>query len=131
MNTENSKSQMRKGMLEYCVLLLLRRGASYANEIIRLLKEADLIVVEGTLYPLLNRLKRDGLLVYEWQESTQGPPRKYYALSPDGEQALGELDTAWQEIARTVSLIRQGPAALPPPEPKKTPETPTRKHTEK
>jgi len=113
MNTDNAKSQMRKGMLEYCVLLLLRREASYANEIIRQLKEADLIVVEGTLYPLLSRLKRDGLLCYEWQESTQGPPRKYYTLSPDGEQALAELDAAWNEISNTVNVIRKRKSDTP------------------
>ena len=84
MNVENAKSQMRKGMLEYCVLLLLSREAGYANYIIGRLKEAELIVVEGTLYPLLTRLKKDGLLQYEWRESTQGPPRKYYALTDEG-----------------------------------------------
>ena len=104
-NIDNAKSQMRKGMLEYCVLLLLRRRASYASDIIQQLKEADLLVVEGTLYPLLSRLKKDGLLSYEWQESTQGPPRKYYALTADGQAALDQLDTAWQELARTVSYL--------------------------
>ena len=84
MNIDNAKSQMRKGMLEYCVLLLLRRQPSYANDIIKQLKDADLIVVEGTLYPLLSRLKKDGLLTYEWKESFQGPPRKYYAMTEDG-----------------------------------------------
>ena len=88
MNTDNAKSQMRKGMLEYCVLLLLSRQASYATDIIAQLKEAELIVVEGTLYPLLSRLKKDGLLSYQWQESTQGPPRKYYELTEDGRTAL-------------------------------------------
>ena len=88
MNIENAKSQMRKGMLEYCVLLLLRHGPSYASDIIQQLKQAELLVVEGTLYPLLTRLKNDGLLQYEWQESTQGPPRKYYALSAEGEKFL-------------------------------------------
>ena len=76
MNIENAKSQMRKGMLEYCVLLLLKHRPSYASDIIQQLKNAELLVVEGTLYPLLTRLKNDGLLQYEWQESTQGPPRK-------------------------------------------------------
>ena len=78
MNVDNVKSQMRKGMLEYCILLLLHREPSYASDIILNLKEARLIVVEGTLYPLLTRLKNDDLLSYEWVESTQGPPRKYY-----------------------------------------------------
>ena len=106
MNVDNAKSQMRKGMLEYCVLLLLSKEPSYANDIITRLKQAELIVVEGTLYPLLTRLKKDGLLSYEWRESTQGPPRKYYALTPDGSAFLLELDTAWNELARTVGLLK-------------------------
>ena len=106
MNVDNAKSQMRKGMLEYCVMLLLRREPSYASDIIARLKEADLIVVEGTLYPLLTRLKKDGLLSYEWRESTQGPPRKYYALTGDGEAFLGGLDSAWNELAATVAHLK-------------------------
>lgn len=106
MNVDNAKSQMRKGMLEYCVLLLLSKEPSYANDIITRLKQAELIVVEGTLYPLLTRLKKDGLLSYEWRESTQGPPRKYYALTTDGSAFLLELDTAWNELARTVGLLK-------------------------
>ena len=102
MNIDNAKSQMRKGMLEYCVLLLLRQRPSYASDIILQLKEARLLVVEGTLYPLLTRLKNDGLLSYVWQESTQGPPRKYYALTEMGEQFLSGLDAAWNEISLTV-----------------------------
>ena len=101
MNIENAKSQMRKGMLEYCVLLLLKRRPSYASDIIQQLKQAELLVVEGTLYPLLTRLKNDGLLQYQWQESTQGPPRKYYALSPEGEKFLEGLDLAWAELSGT------------------------------
>ena len=106
MNTENAKSQMRKGMLEYCVLLLLRQRPSYASDIILQLKEARLLVVEGTLYPLLTRLKNDGLLSYVWQESTQGPPRKYYALTEMGEQFLSGLDAAWNEISLTVNHLK-------------------------
>ncbi len=106
MNVENAKSQMRKGMLEYCILLLLERQPAYASDIIKQLKDAELLVVEGTLYPLLTRLKNDGLLSYEWQESTQGPPRKYYALTPSGQVFLLELDKAWNEIATTVGLLR-------------------------
>lgn len=106
MNIDNAKSQMRKGMLEYCIMLLLRHRSAYASDIIASLKEAELIVVEGTLYPLLTRLKKDGLLGYEWQESTQGPPRKYYTLTPDGEATLSELDKAWQEIAHTVNILK-------------------------
>ena len=106
MNIDNAKSQMRKGMLEYCVLLLLRQRPSYASDIILQLKEAQLLVVEGTLYPLLTRLKNDGLLSYVWQESTQGPPRKYYALTEMGEQFLSGLDAAWNEISLTVNHLK-------------------------
>jgi len=106
MNTENAKSQMRKGMLEYCILLLLHREAAYASDIIQQLKDAELIVVEGTLYPLLTRLKNDRLLKYEWQESTQGPPRKYYALTLDGEEFLRNLDVAWSELTNTVNILK-------------------------
>ena len=115
-NVDNTKSQMRKGMLEYCILLLLRHRPSYANDIISHLKQAEMIVVEGTLYPLLNRLKKDGWLKYEWQESTQGPPRKYYALTDEGEEALLQLDSSWNELANTVSILQQrfSVAALPP-----------------
>ena len=105
-NVENTKSQMRKGMLEYCIMLLLRHQPSYANDIITKLKDAKMIVVEGTLYPLLNRLKKDGMLKYEWQESTQGPPRKYYALTADGEEALRQLDASWNELATTVGILQ-------------------------
>lgn len=107
MNVDNAKSQMRKGMLEYCVLLLLRGEPSYANDIILRLKDADLIVVEGTLYPLLTRLKKDGLLSYEWKESQQGPPRKYYALTDVGLDWLAGLDAAWKELANTVELLKE------------------------
>ncbi len=79
-----SETQMRKGMLVYCVLLLLKDGKVYTSEIIHALREAELIVVEGTLYPLLNRLAKDNILAYEWQESEQGPPRKYYWLTDEG-----------------------------------------------
>ena len=106
MNIENAKSQMRKGMLEYCVLLLLKHNPAYASDIIQQLKNAELLVVEGTLYPLLTRLKNDGLLSYEWQESTQGPPRKYYALSPEGEKFLEGLEGAWAELSNTVNYLK-------------------------
>lgn len=106
MNIDNAKSQMRKGMLEYCVMLLLRKKACYTSDIISLLKNADLIVVEGTLYPLLTRLKKDGLLCYEWRESTQGPPRKYYALTTEGEKFLLQLDEVWKNISNSIGIIR-------------------------
>ena len=106
MNIENTKSQMRKGMLEYRILLLARKQPTYANDIIKQFQDADMIVVEGTLYPLLNRMKRDGLLQYEWKESTQGPPRKYYALTEDGEEALKQLDSIWDSLNRTVGILK-------------------------
>ena len=106
-NVENSKSQMRKGMLEYCVMLLLRHQPLYAADIITRLKDANMIVVEGTLYPLLNRLQKDSLLKYEWQESTQGPPRKYYALTDDGLDLLQQLDASWQELSQTVRILQE------------------------
>lgn len=113
MNVDNVKSQMRKGMLEYCILLLLHREASYASDIIQNLKEAQLIVVEGTLYPLLTRLKNDGLLSYEWVESTQGPPRKYYSLTQTGEVVLLELESAWDGLSATVNHLKQETQKLP------------------
>ncbi|MBO5750286.1 MAG: PadR family transcriptional regulator [Bacteroidaceae bacterium] len=106
MNVDNAKSQMRKGMLEYCIMLLLSEKAYYTSDIINRLKEANLLVVEGTLYPLLTRLKNDGLLAYEWQESTQGPPRKYYVLTEKGTEILKQLDTAWSELESTVHQLK-------------------------
>ncbi|AVM57000.1 PadR family transcriptional regulator [Bacteroides heparinolyticus] len=105
MDVNNVKSQMRKGMLEYCIMLLLHKEPAYASDIIQKLKEARLIVVEGTLYPLLTRLKNDDLLSYEWIESTQGPPRKYYRLTAEGEVFLGELEVSWKELNDTVNHI--------------------------
>lgn len=105
-NVDNAKSQMRKGMLEYCIMLLLKERPHYSSDIIQRLKDADLLVVEGTLYPLLSRLKKDGILSYEWQESTQGPPRKYYVLSEEGKDVLKALDAAWNELSRTVDKLK-------------------------
>ena len=96
---------MRKGMLEYCVLLLLKGGSAYSSEIITRLKEGRMIIMEGTLYPLLTRLKNDGLLAYRWEESTSGPPRKYYSITPMGEQFLGNLEEAWLEMAHCVNYL--------------------------
>lgn len=106
MNVDNAKSQMRKGMLEYCIMLLLKDQPCYSSDIIGRLKEANLLVVEGTLYPLLTRLKNDGVLAYEWQESTQGPPRKYYVLSEEGRQMLEALKEAWTEIESAVNKLK-------------------------
>ena len=105
MNVDNVKSQMRKGMLEYCIMLLLHKEQSYASDIIQRLKEARLIVVEGTLYPLLTRLKNGEMLSYEWIESTQGPPRKYYKLTEKGEIALKELADSWNQLNETIKHI--------------------------
>ena len=114
MNIDNLKSQMRKGMLEFCVLLILRRGDAYASEMIARLKEAHLIVMEGTLYPLLTRLKNDGLLAYRWEESLQGPPRKYYAITPLGLEFLGQLQASWDEISNSVNLLLANPPIITP-----------------
>lgn len=104
---EKVKSQMRKGILEYCILLILHRKEAYSTDIINALKQNELIVVEGTLYPLLSRLKTAGLLSYTWVESTQGPPRKYYKITEKGEEFLSELHSAWHEIRNTVDLLMQ------------------------
>jgi PadR family transcriptional regulator PadR len=106
MNADNIKSQMRKGYLEYCILLILNKKSAYASDIISELKDAKLIVVEGTLYPLLTRLKNGELLDYRWEESTQGPPRKYYEMTETGKQFLLELEMAWQEINNVVDKIK-------------------------
>ena len=106
MNTENVKSQMRKGILEYCTLLILNKRKAYVSDIIQSLKDAKLIVVEGTLYPLLTRLKNAGLLNYEWVESTQGPPRKYYELTDQGRLFLGELESSWNELNYVINHIK-------------------------
>lgn len=102
----NIKSQMRKGILEYCVLLLLSKEKAYPSDIINRLSEASLIVVEGTLYTLLNRLRKEGKLNYEWQESTMGPPRKYYFITEAGEKHLHDLSEAWDEIVENVNHFR-------------------------
>jgi PadR family transcriptional regulator PadR len=107
MDLENNKAQMRKGILEYCILAVLSRNACYASDIIRELKEARVIVVEGTLYPLLTRQKNAGLLSYRWEESPQGPPRKYYELTVAGKDYLEDLDKSWQELVESVNLIRK------------------------
>ncbi|MCE3259873.1 MAG: PadR family transcriptional regulator [Bacteroidetes bacterium] len=108
-NSENTKAQMRKGVLELCILSILSKGDAYPTEIIEKLKDTKLVVVEGTLYPLLTRLKNTGLLNYRWEESTSGPPRKYYKLTEIGEQYLRELQTSWTELVDAVNkTIEQG-----------------------
>ena len=104
MKIENTKAQMRKGVLEYCILSILNNGEAYPSEIIDQLKKAKLIVVEGTLYPLLTRLKNAEILTYRWEESTSGPPRKYYELTSKGQEFLTELKTTWDELVKAVEL---------------------------
>lgn len=106
MNTENAKAQMRKGVLEYCILLILSKQDAFAGDIINMLKQSEMIVVEGTLYPLLTRQKNAGLLSYRWEESTQGPPRKYYTITDLGRSSLNELDQSWDNLINAVQTIR-------------------------
>jgi PadR family transcriptional regulator PadR len=105
MNTENQNAQMRKGVLELCILAIIAQQDAYASDIIEKLKEARLIVVEGTLYPLLTRLKNEGLTVYRWEESRSGPPRKYHQATEAGRQALSELKSDWLDLVRSVDNI--------------------------
>jgi PadR family transcriptional regulator PadR len=105
MKIENTKAQMRKGVLEYCILSVLKDEDAYVAEILDTLKDAKLLVVEGTIYPLLTRLKNAGLLNYRWEESTSGPPRKYYGLTETGTLFLNELNTTWSELQNAVNLV--------------------------
>jgi PadR family transcriptional regulator PadR len=105
MNAENTQAQMRKGILEYCILSILSRGEAYPSEILESLESAKLLVVEGTLYPLLTRLKNMELLSYRWEESTSGPPRKYYDITTQGKGFLEELDKTWNELQQAVQTI--------------------------
>jgi PadR family transcriptional regulator PadR len=105
-NADNVKSQMRKGYLEYCILLIIAKKPAYVSDIISELKEARMIVVEGTLYPLLTRLKNNGILTYNWQESVSGPPRKYYELTESGQTFLAELEAGWEELEHAIQLLR-------------------------
>ncbi|WP_207429577.1 PadR family transcriptional regulator [Pedobacter sp. SYSU D00535] len=108
MIVENTQTQMRKGILEYCILSIISRGEIYASDIINELKTAQLLVVEGTLYPLLTRLKNNGLLSYNWIESTSGPPRKYYTLTAAGKEVLKQLDVTWTELVYAVNTSIAG-----------------------
>lgn len=105
MKIENTKAQMRKGVLEFCILSILKDGEAYTSDILESLKEAKLLVVEGTVYPLLTRLKNSGLLNYRWEESTGGPPRKYYELTETGKIFLKELNTTWNELQTAVNRV--------------------------
>ncbi len=104
---ENTKAQMRKGILEFCILLIIARGEIYASDILKELKEANMLVVEGTLYPLLSRLKNSGYLTYNWKESSSGPPRKYYAITNEGNKILEQLTESWITLNKSInSLIK-------------------------
>lgn len=105
MKIENTKSQMKKGILEFCILSIINQKEVYPSEVIEELKRSELIVVEGTIYPLLTRLKNAEILTYRWQESTSGPPRKYYSITKKGKDFLKELEETWNNIAQSVSKI--------------------------
>lgn len=109
MKVENTKIQMRKGVLEYCILSVISSKELYASDILKILKDAKLIVVEGTLYPLLTRLKNAGLLSYQWKESSSGPPRKYYQLTELGHSLLKELEATWKELEYAVKITTKTP----------------------
>ncbi len=104
-NVENAKSQMRKGFLEFPVLLIIGAKVTYAPDILKQLKEANLLVVEGTLYPLLSRLKRFGLVEYQWQESKSGPPRKMYSITDQGKAVLKQLEASWKSLDSSVNTL--------------------------
>lgn len=106
-NLENTKAQMRKGLLEFCILLIITKGEAYASDILQELKKADLLVVEGTLYPLLSRLKTTGLLNYNWKESESGPPRKYYTLTEKGKDMLQQLESTWNELHTSITSLKK------------------------
>src|SRR5690242_13743388 len=105
MNIENTQSQMRKGILEFCILSIIRRGEAYPSDIVEEMKAANLQILEGTLYPLLTRLKNANMLTYRWVESNSGPPRKYFSLTEKGAEFYNELETTWQQLANAVDEI--------------------------
>lgn len=107
MKIENTTAQMRKGILEFCILSLISNRDLYSSEILEALKKGKMLVVEGTVYPLLTRLKNEDLLNYRWEESTSGPPRKYYSITPKGVIFLEELQKAWNELNKAVKTITQ------------------------
>lgn len=107
MNIENTQAQMRKGILEYCILLVIARQDAYVQDIINKLKASKMLVVEGTIYPLLTRLKNTGLLSYRWEESTQGPPRKYYSITDEGRSFLQAMGSSWDELTAAIAALRE------------------------
>lgn len=105
MNIENTQSQMRKGILEFCIFSIIRRGEAYPSDIVEEMRGANLQIFEGTLYPLLTRLKNADMLTYRWVESNSGPPRKYFSLTPKGEAFYQELQATWNELANAVNTL--------------------------
>ncbi len=105
MDIQNTQSQMRKGVLEFCILSVIRQGEVYPSDIVDKMKSANLNIFEGTLYPLLTRLKNAGYLTYRWVESNSGPPRKYFLMTDQGLQFYGELERTWKELADAVQLL--------------------------
>ncbi|WP_217605336.1 PadR family transcriptional regulator [Chitinophaga sp. GbtcB8] len=112
MNIDNTQSQMRKGVLEFCILSVIKQGEAYPSDIIEKMKEAKLDILEGTLYPLLTRLKNAELLTYRWVESSSGPPRKYFSMTEKGEAFYRELETTWNELANAVHQLTQSNTIL-------------------
>jgi PadR family transcriptional regulator PadR len=113
MNIENTQSQMRKGIFEFCILSIIRRGEAYPSDIVEEMRAANLQILEGTLYPLLTRLKNAEMLTYRWVESNSGPPRKYFLLTEKGETFYKELEQTWQELANGVNALTQKTNHLP------------------
>ncbi len=114
MNIENTQSQMRRGILEFCILSVIRRGEAYPSDIVEEMKASKLLVLEGTLYPLLTRLKNAGMLTYRWVESNSGPPRKYFSLTETGIEFYKELEDTWNELAFAVNALKNKEESLPP-----------------
>jgi PadR family transcriptional regulator, regulatory protein PadR len=117
MNIENTQSQMRKGILEFCILSIIRRGEAYPSDIVEEMKSANLNILEGTLYPLLTRLKNASMLNYRWVESNSGPPRKYFMLTDKGEAFYKELEATWNELANAVNSLANKNGTVTPSEP--------------
>ena len=105
MNIDNTASQMRKGVLEFCILSVIKQGEAYQSDIIDKMKAANLNIFEGTLYPLLTRLKNAEFLTYRWVESNSGPPRKYFSLTEKGAEFYNELESTWNELANAVQAL--------------------------
>jgi PadR family transcriptional regulator PadR len=114
MDIQNTQSQMRKGVLEFCILSIIKQGEVYPSDIVEKMKTANLQILEGTLYPLLTRLKNAGYLTYRWVESISGPPRKYFIMTDEGLTFYAELERTWKELADAVqSLTQQNGAEQP------------------